>query len=174
MEESQLNLSTIKLLNKHRILIMGVAGSGKTTAGKLLAEKMGFNFIDADNFHPEMNIAKMKNGIALNDKDRESWSRFLFYAIDKVASEGKPMVVACSALKNNMQNSFIEKKFQIFHLHGTKEVVKRRLKNRQGHFFGADLLESQFVNLDIPVNAVLIELDQSVTKIVEDILRKLR
>lgn len=152
---------------------MGVAGSGKTTVGKRVATRIRACFLDADNFHTERNILKMKNGQALNDQDRARWGERLFKEIDTMSFQCKPMVVACSALKNSMQETFVEKDFKIFHLYGPKEVVRDRLKNRQGHFFGVDLIESQFRTLEMPNNAVPIKMDQSINKIIEEIFERI-
>lgn len=133
-------------------IVAGVAGSGKTTVGKLLAEKINLPFYDADDFHPVANIEKMRIGIALNDSDRVPWLNILAEKIISWQKEGGA-VLACSALKETYRQSLMtipsEQITWIF-LTASKTLIENRLGKRSGHFFNVQLLKSQFEALEIP------------------------
>ena len=127
---------------------MGVSGCGKTTIGRLLATALGIPFYDGDDFHPAANVQKMKNGIPLNDVDREPWLKLLNNNIRQWNSTGGA-VLACSALKEVYRRILAENALVVFlHLSATKEQILRRLNNRAGHFMPASLLDSQFETLE--------------------------
>lgn len=158
-----------------RIVVMGVSGCGKSTVGKLLAEKLDARFIDGDDLHPEENKAKMAAGIALNDEDRWPW-------LDKVGqalNSNEYVVIACSALKRKYRDRILASapETTFLHLHGSKEVLAERIAARQNHFMPASLLDSQLATLeplafDEPGRVVTIE--QSVDEIVDDCLDLIR
>lgn len=158
------------------ILIMGVSGSGKTTVGQLLAQRLAIHFIDADDFHSISNRQKMARGIALNDEDRAPWLQSL---ADRVASyELKKMscVLACSALKKSYREQLLSQVQQHFLvcLHADSEVIKERLSKRQAHFVTDDLLPSQLATLDMPSSgeALVINVERGVSDIVDEIEMK--
>jgi len=153
---------------KQIIYIMGVAGSGKTTIGKLLNQKTGIPFFDADDFHPQANKEKMKAGHALNDEDRAAWLQELnSLAMEQTQLNGA--IIACSALKEKYRsvlNMGITKPIWIF-LQGSYETIMERMKNRPGHFMPASLLQSQFDSLEIPADALSISIEKEAESIVE-------
>ncbi len=135
------------------ILVMGVSGSGKTTVGTLLAERLGWRYAEADDFHPAANVAKMHAGHPLDDADRAPWLAAIGAWIDRVSAEGVAAVVTCSALKHEYRVILRAGRPQVrvVYLDVPSEVVAARLRGREGHFFPAQLLESQYHDLEAPV-----------------------
>jgi gluconokinase len=153
------------------IIIMGVAGSGKTTIGSLLANELGWMFYDADDFHSESNRTKMSQGIALTDKDRASWLISLKELIAQNIQQNVHAVLACSALKNSYRSILeVNEQVKFVHLHGTYEQIKARLNNRTGHFMSAGMLDSQLQTLEEPQNALTVD----ITNTPQDILAIIR
>ena len=144
------------------LVIMGVAGSGKTTTGSLLAKELGWSFYDADNFHSASNRAKMSQGIALTDEDRAGWLASLRKLIEENLEENKSAVLACSALKNTYRSKLqVNEHVKFVYLQGSYEQIKTRLQNRSGHFMSADMLDSQFKILEEPENALIVDITNS-------------
>ena len=156
------------------ILLMGVQGSGKTTAGRALAEHLGWRFADADEFHPPENIAKMAAGIPLDDRDRAPWLRALRAEIDRSLADRSNLVLTCSALKERYRQRLLTDGVALVYLRGTRELIASRLKSRAGHFAKLDLLNSQFADLEEPTNALTIDVSSSVGEIVKEITDCLR
>lgn len=156
------------------IVVMGVCSSGKTVIGSLLAERLGLEFYDADNFHPESNIRKMSKGISLNDKDRLPWLKSIAEKMPQWA-KGSGAVLACSALKNSYRDILRvgSSDVRFVYLKGTKEIILERIRNRKGHFFPASLVDSQFEIIDEPEDAIVIDITQKPEVIVEEIVNKL-
>jgi gluconokinase len=151
------------------IVVMGVSGSGKSTVGAALAQRLRVPFGDADDFHPPANIAKMTSGQALNDDDRYPWLE----AIGKwLAEHGEGGVMSCSALKRKYRDQLRRHcaDTEFLHLAGTLEVISKRQASRPGHFMPASLLESQFQTLE-PLESdeggITIDVDQNIDSIVE-------
>jgi gluconokinase len=134
------------------VVIMGVAGSGKSTIGELLAQRLGCPFLDADTLHPASNIAKMSRGEPLDDADRWHWLDCIGEQMARAAAQSEDRVVACSALADRYRErirSHVTGLDWVF-LHGSRELIAERLAHRQGHFMQASLLDSQFAVLEPP------------------------
>ena len=152
------------------LVVMGVSGSGKSTVGAALAQRLRAPFADADDFHPAANVAKMTAGHALDDEDRHPWLE----AIGEWLSEHSDgAVVSCSALKrayrDQLRGHLPTTRF--VHLDGSRDVIARRQASRPGHFMPASLLDSQFATLE-PLepdeDGVVIDVDQSIDDIVQE------
>jgi gluconokinase len=134
------------------ILVAGVSGSGKTTIGTLLAERLGWDYAEADAFHSEANIAKMRAGHPLTDGDRLPWLRAIAAWIAERIATGRPGVVTCSALKRSYRDLLIDghPEVRLVLLDGDRDTIAARMRARKGHFFSAELLDSQFADLEPP------------------------
>jgi len=156
------------------IVIMGVSGSGKTTAGKLLAEKTGWHFLDADDFHSVRNIEKMRAGIPLTDEDRWPWLQRLNRFV-KNELQQHSVILACSALKQAYRERLCESVSQpcrFVLLTGDHQIILERMESRQ-HYMAPALLQSQFDILEVPQNALVVDITQPVADIVSDIIKAL-
>jgi gluconokinase len=157
------------------LLVMGVTGSGKTTAGKLLAQSLGWLFLDADDFHPADNIEKMKHGVPLTDEDREPWLAAIHGELLKCAAKNQDAVLACSALKQSYRETLASGvDLRICYLKGTYSEIESRLENRSGHFAGEAILSGQFSDLEEPRDALVMRVSDAPEEIVQDALRKLK
>lgn len=152
------------------IVVMGVSGSGKSTVGAALAQRLRVPFADADDFHPAANIAKMTAGLALDDDDRHPWLEIIGdWLAQRCASGG---VMSCSALKRSYREQLRRHcpEVRFLHLSGTPEVISRRQASRPGHFMPASLLASQFETLE-PLDAdergTTLDVDQSIDTIID-------
>ncbi|MGP3984756.1 gluconokinase [Streptomyces sp. KR80] len=134
------------------VVVMGVSGSGKTTIGELLADRLGLPYAEADGFHPAENIAKMSAGRPLDDADRRPWLDAI--AVWLTQRSGKGGVVSCSALKRSYRDRLAQAVPEVFFLHltGSYELIEHRLARRTGHFMPTGLLHSQFADLE-PLDA---------------------
>jgi gluconokinase len=150
------------------ILIMGVEGSGKTTVGKLLAQDLGWIFVDADDFHSPSNKEKMSRGVPLDDADRRPWLQAIH---DFVASQkGRDVALACSALKQSYREQLQQgMDMKVVYLKGSFELFYSRLQKRQAHFARESLLASQFASLEEPADAITIDASLAEAEIVKQI-----
>jgi gluconokinase len=155
------------------LIVMGVVGSGKTTIGKLLAQKLGWQFADADNFHSPENVEKIRHGIALTDDDRAPWLQALREAITKWHSEHQNVVLACSALKRSYREELSVGDVKFVYLKGNREVVLSRLRERHGHFATESILNAQFRDLEEPHEAITVSIEAVPEEIVTDIIAQL-
>ncbi len=155
------------------IIIFGVSGAGKTTVGKVLAEQLGWRFLEADEFHPAANIEKMRNGHPLTDEDRWPWLDCLRNQIERSLSAGENAVLACSALKRAYRDHVrLSDEIKFVFLRGDYALVEKQLRSRHGHFMNAALLQSQFDDLEEPQlneNVLTIQLGRTPQEIVEEI-----
>jgi gluconokinase len=157
------------------VLVMGVTGSGKTTVGKLLASRLGWVFLDADDFHPVENVEKMRRGVALTDADREPWLAAIHVELLKCAAKKQDAVLACSALKQNYRERLAAGvEMRVCYLKGTYSEIAARLQNRTGHFAGEGILAGQFADLEAPRDAFVLRVSDAAEQIVEDVLRWLK
>src|SRR5688572_20169772 len=153
------------------VVVIGVAGSGKSTIGPLIARAIGGQFLEGDTLHPPANIEKMSRGIPLNDDDRDPWLAEIHARMADASRRGASLVVACSALKQSYRDSLGgEVVINWVYLKGSKELLQRRLQDRTTHFMKAGMLDSQLEALEEPSNAIVIDAAASPGAIVEQIL----
>jgi gluconokinase len=156
------------------VIVMGVVGAGKTTVGNLLAAELGWDFADADDFHPKSNVEKIHQGIPLTDADREPWLDQLRVAIEQWISVAKNVVLACSALKQTYRLKLkVGPEVRFVYLKGSPELIAHRLGARHGHFADQSILASQFADLEEPQNAFAVEISAPPEQIVGKIRRAL-
>lgn len=141
------------------LLIMGVSGSGKTTIGQRVADRLRWKFVDADSFHPPRNRQKMSAGMPLSEQDRRPWLDALREAIDRWISEGRNVVLACSALTASARRILIpdSHSVKLVYLKGPFNLIQDRLARRPDHFMPQGLLASQFDTLEEPADALTID-----------------
>jgi len=150
---------------------MGVSGCGKSTIAKLLSDEMNIPYFDGDDFHPEQNVAKMASGQPLNDEDRQGWLEAL-NRLAKNQLKTNSCIIVCSALKETYRNTLsntIENEVKWIHLKGDFDLISERLNNRKGHFMTSQLLQSQFDTLEIPKNALQVDISSSPQDVVKQI-----
>jgi carbohydrate kinase (thermoresistant glucokinase family) len=159
------------------LIVFGVSGAGKTTIGKLLAERLGWRCYEADDFHSPTNIEKMHSGIPLTDEDRRSWLGSLREVIKEHVAAGENAVLACSALKRRYRQRLrVNEGVKFVFLRGDYAFVEKQLCSRRGHFMNPALLRSQFANLEEPAsdeNVLTIQLGRSPNDLVNEITGKL-
>jgi gluconokinase len=161
------------------LIVMGVSGSGKSTVGEALAQRLGWRFEDGDKFHPASNVAKMHAGVPLTDDDRWPWLKAIADEIDRACAAGAPAIIACSALKRAYRDVLVHERndVRIVYLRGDQALIARRLALRKGHFMPPGLLTSQFQTLQPPTDdesAIAVSIDAPVGTIVDDIVRQLQ
>lgn len=157
------------------VVLMGVTGSGKSTVGKLLANELGWNFYDADDYHPAANIEKMRRAIPLTDEDRKPWLQTLAKLIDDARDRGDNIVLACSALKHDYQE-YLRHHLDLVRyvcLCGRPELIQKRLATRTGHFMNPALLPSQLEILEPPDDAIRVDVTGTPEEIGGEIRRRL-
>jgi gluconokinase len=153
------------------IAVMGVAGAGKSTVGQMLAAELPSEFLDGDSLHPPANIQKMTLGIPLTDEDRAPWLAAIHARIVESFDRGRNLVVACSALKQRYRETLAEGVSMTWvYLKGSADVIRERLLERQHHFFKAEMLASQFADLEEPADAIVIDVTIAPSVAVRQIL----
>ena len=160
------------------VIGMGVCGCGKTTVGRALARELNCEFLDADDFHPEANVAKMANGVALTDNDRWPWLDRLVDAMREPAANGG-VVLACSALKEAYRERLrrgvsAPGEIRLVYLKGDAATIAPRLGSRSGHYMPASLLASQFAALEEPEDAIVVDIRQRADEQARQIAAALR
>ena len=154
------------------LLLMGVTGSGKSTVGKLLAERLAWVFLEADEFHSPENIAKMRNGIPLTDADRLPWLGAIHARLVALHADGKDIVLACSALKESYRQRLAKNlPLELVYLKGWPAFIGRRLGERRGHFAGTPILAGQFADLEEPREALTLSVEYPLEELVRKILQ---
>lgn len=150
---------------------MGVAGSGKSTLGRALAQQLGWDFFDADDFHPQANIDKMAAGIPLTDSDRTPWLASLHDQLVSTLQADRHPVLACSALKEKYRAQLLDglAGMEILYLQGSYELLWSRLSTREGHFMKPAMLQSQFSTLEEPRNALVLDVSMSLEEMLDTI-----
>jgi len=154
------------------VILMGVAGSGKTTLGRMLARRLEWQFYDGDDFHPPHNREKMRRGEALSEKDRRPWLEALHELISRCVREHQNAAIACSALKQAYRERLTGglNEVRLVYLKGTPELIRRRLAARHGHFFDPALRQSQFDALEEPVDALVVDITAAPEQIIDAIV----
>ena len=157
------------------LIVMGVSGSGKTTIASRLASRLGWDFYDADTFHPPENITKMSRGIPLDDADRAPWLAALHALILSCISTSRPGILACSALKQKYRDQLTANApgVQVVYLKGSYDLIWSRIAARAGHYMKPDMLQSQFTALEEPSGALVADIHPNPEEIVEQILTSL-
>jgi gluconokinase len=157
------------------VIVMGTAGSGKTTIGKLLAAQLGWEFADADNFHSPANVAKMSRGIPLDDADRAPWLDALRAAIVRWIGERQNAVLACSALKAGYREHLrVSAEVRFIYLKGSYETIAKRMHVRKKHYAPEELLASQFATLEEPGDdAIRVDVEPPPETIVAEVRERL-
>ncbi len=161
------------------VVVAGVSGCGKSTVGARLARRLGWPFTDADALHPAANIAKMRAGHPLSDADRRPWLATVMARMDEYEAAGRSAGLACSALKRSYREELLAGRpaARMVFLHASSEVLEARLRARHGHFFPADLLQSQLAALESPQPAehiLVIEATTAPDEAVDEIIRRLQ
>jgi gluconokinase len=158
------------------IVVMGVSGSGKTTIGELLAQRLPCKFADGDDFHSADNKAKMKAGIPLTDDDRQPWLNNLAQLFSAYEKRDESLVLACSALKQSYRQIFLNATSHLVfvYLKSDFETIASRLKHRKHDYMNPDLLKSQFETLEEPEDAITADTRDSPDAIVEKILVEIK
>jgi len=161
------------------IIVMGVSGTGKSTIAQQIANALNYTMMEADDFHSLSAREKMAQSLPLNDQDREPWINAMLGYLKQQAHGGQDVVLAYSGLRKTHREQFRQLPYQCHYLYlaGDKGVLAERLRARQGHFFGHDLLQSQFEAFDIPQadekDVTIVDVEQSVTGVVEQIMKNI-
>jgi gluconokinase len=157
------------------IVLMGVAGSGKTTLGRLLSQKLQWPFYDADDFHPPANIEKMAAGVALTDDDRWPWLTNLRQKMKEENEAGRSAIFACSALKQSYRDFLTDagEEVRLVFLKGEAGLIERRIAGRTDHFMKAGMLASQLATLEEPQGCVTVDVSAPAEMIADEIVRAL-
>jgi gluconokinase len=157
------------------IVFMGVSGSGKSTMGMLLAERLGWTFYEGDDFHPAGNIEKMSSGIALSDGDRMPWLTRIKDELDACSGNGSSAVLACSALRRQYRAilSAGMSDIRFVYLKGELEVIRDRMSARRDHYMKSHMLESQLASLEEPDTAIVADIRDTPEDIVSHVIREL-
>ena len=158
------------------IIVMGVAGSGKTTVGRLLADALDADYAEGDAYHSVENVAKMESGTPLDDADRAPWLAGMVADIDRWLASGQRTVLACSALKQRYRDVLIgdRRDVVLVHLAGPESLIRDRLAARKSHYMPAGLLASQLAALEAPDDALTIDIGPAPNVISTGILDRLR
>jgi gluconokinase len=153
------------------IMLMGTTGAGKTTVGQLLAARLGWTFLDADDFHPPANIEKMKHGIPLTDADRLPWLEKIHAELVRSDAAGKNVILACSALKQSYRDQLSAGlKLHIVYLRGSFDEMRRHIAHRHGHFAGESILAGQFADLQEPHDALVLDVSHTPAELASQII----
>ena len=156
---------------KSQFVVMGVSGCGKSTVAEMLAQETGGVFLDADDFHPPANREKMAAGIPLCDDDRWGWLEILNRKLKTRAGSGKPLFLACSALRQVYRDRLSEglPHLRFIYLKGSAELIRSRMASRENHFMPTSLLDSQFATLEEPLDVIVADIGLPLPLLIESI-----
>ncbi|MFM2621800.1 gluconokinase [Vibrio owensii] len=154
------------------IVVMGVSSSGKSTIGEYLANRLNAKFLDGDDLHPKENVLKMASGQPLTDHDRAPWLKRVNDAIFSVEIKEEKMVLVCSALKKQYRDQIRHGNTNVtfIFLDGSKELIKKRIALREGHYMKPKMVDSQFAVLEKPVgehDVITVSIDQSIPELLD-------
>ena len=157
------------------LVLIGPMGCGKTTIGKMLAEKLAWSFYDGDDFHPKKNIEKMRAGIALTDEDRKLWLKTLHANIQRWLRDKQNSILACSALKQAYRNMLgvDQKTVRTVYLKGSYELLRNRIEERQHPYMNKNLLRSQLDTLEDPKDGLTVDISATPEIVVSTIMNGL-
>ena len=155
-------------------VVMGICGCGKSTVARLLADRLGIEMLDADDFHPLENVQKMQSGVPLDDVDRSGWLARLNEALRQRTESGASIALACSALKQRYRDALAEgvADCRWIYLKGSRELILERMSARANHFMPTSLVDSQLAALEEPTGAIVIDIGQPLEAIVAETLAR--
>ena len=158
------------------LIVMGVAGCGKTSVGKTLAGQLGWDFFDADDLHPPENVSKMAAGIPLTDQDRAPWLAALRDLLSRTLRAGSHPILACSALKLSYRKTLLDGNtgIRVVFLKGDYDLILSRMNERTDHYMKPGMLRSQFDALEEPADALTVDVARPLREIVETILHAIQ
>ena len=156
-------------------LLMGVAGSGKTTVGRQLAAELHWPYYEADDFHSPANKEKMGRGVPLDDDDRAPWLASIRHAMGECVAQGRSAVFSCSALKEKYRQVLAAglPDLRLFYLSGDRDLLLQRIAGRTGHYMKPGMLDSQLATLEAPAHALALDISQTPADLVATIRRAL-
>jgi carbohydrate kinase (thermoresistant glucokinase family) len=157
------------------LILIGPMGCGKTTIGKMLAEKISWSFFDGDDFHPRENVEKMRSGLPLNDEDRKTWLENLHGYIQRWRIEGRNTILACSALKQAYRDilGVDQQTVMTVYLKGSYELLRKRIEERKHPYMNKDLLKSQVSTMEEPKDGLTVDISQTPEAAVQTIIESL-
>jgi gluconokinase len=158
------------------VVLMGVSGCGKTTVGMLLAQQLGWEFLDADAYHPPANVEKMRSGTPLADEDRWPWLDRLNALLREQEAAGRHVLLGCSALKQRYRDRLAAELDGVrwVYLKGSFDLIESRLRARRGHYMPSTLLRSQFAALEEPTEAIVADISPAPEEIAQRLAARLR
>ncbi len=162
-------------MNARHVIVMGVSGCGKSSVGKAMATRLGWRFIEGDDFHPASNIAKMSAGTPLTDEDRWPWLDALHHELVLAARRGESVVLSCSALRQAYRDRLSAELpgLRWIHLKGSREALLRNFAKRSDHFMKVSMLDSQLRTLEEPVDAIVLPCEGLVEEIAATAVRRI-
>ena len=160
---------------KMMIVVMGVSGSGKSTIGRAVADRLGWPFFDGDDFHPAANIDKMSRGVPLNDDDRAGWLAAIAARMRALIANDCSGVFTCSALKQKYRDQLrVSADVRFVYLHGSYDLIWSRLRQRTDHYMKPNMLASQFEDLEEPRDALTLNIELPPEHIIEAIMQDIK
>lgn len=163
---------------RRRLVVMGVSGCGKSEIGRRLAERLGYEYVEGDDYHPKENIAKMAAGTPLDDNDRQGWLMSLQRLLRSASNNNQGLVLTCSALKRRYRDILRagDPELVFVHLYGERDLIAERMRQRHGHFMPPKLIDSQFNALE-PLakdeSGFVVDIRHTPDALVDEVVRRL-